>query len=442
MSYSGILISALALLPAANCVAFGGPAPTEATRALTGMSPVPTKGPSIVELKKRVLGSETCGFYSNDMDLPVTCGIGRTCIMYSSSSIGAVGCCDGSDFQKCGWATKCVDYDAVTAGSCGSACKSNTFIRKCTDALSPFCVTWTYPGDGVKDFGCTSDILSTYETIFFDATDTIFSSSTSLSLSTLSGNAVTGWGGAAAASSAGGNGATDTSVDSSSPTSPAGNNYGGGGSKTEKKKGVSIGLIAGVAIGALIIFAAIAGLIIFCCLKQKKKKALAANTAAIAAAQASRPQSQYNPAMQQQQMNQMQPPMPQTPQPANGEYFKPAQPMAQPMSPQPNYQQTQAEPQKFNYQQNVHEQPVVSNPPTPAPPYVQPYYAGPNGGQVPPMPSQSPAPMTPAGQYQQPQGGAHEVDAISMPVAPGQQAQGQPGQPVQHQPVYEIGGGR
>ncbi|KAF2477777.1 uncharacterized protein BDR25DRAFT_364743 [Lindgomyces ingoldianus] len=432
MQYPSTLISALALLPAVNCIAFGGPAPTQGTRAVTGSSPKPTNGPSLAELRRRAnVNPETCGFYSEDLDLPVTCGIGRTCMMFSSASIGAVGCCDGSDLQACGWATGCVDYQSLTAGNCNGACKSNSFIRKCTDSFSPYCVTWTYPGDGVKDFGCTDDILSTYETIFFDATDTLFSSSTSISLPTISGKAVTGWDGSSTnGGGASGTGtATETDTDTSNPTSAPSN--GGGGRKKTSKSKVSIGLIVGVAAGVFLLFLAIVAIIIFCCVKQKKKKKQElANQQAMAAAQASRPQSQYNPPMQHQQMAQMPPPMPQTPQPANNEYFKPG--MQHP--PQSPYQQ-QAEPQKFNYQQNVHEtqthSPSISNPPTPTPAYTQPYHV-PNG-VVPPMPAQSPGPYQP----REPTPGAHEVDAISMPHAPTPQ-----GQQPQHQPVYEIGSGR
>jgi hypothetical protein len=64
------LLGALALLPAVNCVAFGGPAPTETApiRVQEGWTPRPTKGPSIAELKKRQtnLYPETCGWIDGD----------------------------------------------------------------------------------------------------------------------------------------------------------------------------------------------------------------------------------------------------------------------------------------------------------------------------------------------------------------------------------------
>lgn len=63
------LLGALAALPAVHCVAFGGPAPTDIlpSRANKGWTPVPTKGPSIVELRKRQSsGPETCGFVDGE----------------------------------------------------------------------------------------------------------------------------------------------------------------------------------------------------------------------------------------------------------------------------------------------------------------------------------------------------------------------------------------
>jgi hypothetical protein len=56
------------LLPVVKGVAFGGPAPTEDTRALDGITPKPTLGPSINELSKRQtnLNPETCGWVDGD----------------------------------------------------------------------------------------------------------------------------------------------------------------------------------------------------------------------------------------------------------------------------------------------------------------------------------------------------------------------------------------
>jgi hypothetical protein len=69
MKYCQIL-SLVAAVPVAYGVAFGGPAPTDISpdRALEGTSPIPTRGPSVEELRKRQSFSEaTCGWVSGDL---------------------------------------------------------------------------------------------------------------------------------------------------------------------------------------------------------------------------------------------------------------------------------------------------------------------------------------------------------------------------------------
>lgn len=67
---SCVLLSLVAVLPAAYGVAFGGPEPTQVNpdRALDGMSPKPTNGPSFNELRKRQSGLyNTCGWLDGDI---------------------------------------------------------------------------------------------------------------------------------------------------------------------------------------------------------------------------------------------------------------------------------------------------------------------------------------------------------------------------------------
>ncbi|KAF2796575.1 hypothetical protein K505DRAFT_415632 [Melanomma pulvis-pyrius CBS 109.77] len=423
MQYYVALLGAIVVLPMTDSIAFGGPAPTATSpnRAVDGWSPKPTKGPSVAELRRRQtnLNPETCGWIDGDIDSALTCNIGRTCMLYTSSTVGMAGCCDGSDTQVCGWAESCIDYESYSAGGCNGNCELNDFIRKCSNIASPYCVTWTYPSDGVADYGCASDSFSTIQTVLQSASDTANSLTTSMSLPTLSGNAVTGIDGSstdtdtdtafATETTDGGIFGTATETDSFFAVPTIAPVSGGGSKKKATAKKVSISLIIGIVVGVLFLLFIIAALVIFLCVKKKKQRQLAANQQAIAAAQASRPQSQYPQQMQQQQ----QPPMPhQTPQPQYDGYFKPAGQQPPPQSPYTN----PSEPHKFNPQTQVHEYPV-SNPPTPAPPYVQPYYAA--GPNAPPMPMREPTP------------GTHEVDAISVPQAPGQQG-----------PVYEMGQGR
>lgn len=326
-------------------------------------------------------------------------------MLYKSAALGMAGCCAGRDTQNCGWASSCIDKKYYDAGNCGTNCKLNTFIRKCTDAIAPYCVTWTYPGNGIADYGCESTSSNTVFNVRQTATDSR-GDTTSTSLPTVAAAGIT------------------FSTSTSNTTT-----Y-----RTVKK--LAIGTIVGIVIAVLaLIFFAVVGV---CVLLKKRKKAkqLAQNAQIVATAQANRPQSQFNPGAPpppQQQMQQP-PPMPaQSPQPPLNGYFPP-----------PSQQD-----QKYGHTSvNVNEYAMtpISNPSTPAPAYAQPYvYQNQN---APPMPQQQ-------GQYQPPangahevaspvqqQGGfanantyptanrqAHEVDAISVPQGSGN-----------GKPVYEMGG--
>lgn len=70
MKYSAAIVGLIAALPAVQGIAFGGPAPTDTSpeRAQNGINPVPTKGPSVSELKRRQTNfyPETCGWVDGD----------------------------------------------------------------------------------------------------------------------------------------------------------------------------------------------------------------------------------------------------------------------------------------------------------------------------------------------------------------------------------------
>ncbi|KAH3962700.1 hypothetical protein HBI73_159580 [Parastagonospora nodorum] len=362
MRYSHVL-SLVAALPSTYAVAFGGPAPTDISpdRALEGTSPKPTRGPSVEELRKRQSSSQaTCGWVDGDISNALTCSVGRTCMLYKSAGLNMAGCCEGRDTQNCGWASSCVDFVSYSAGSCGSNCLIDPLVRKCTNAAAPYCVTWTYPSDGVEDFGCDSASTGSIITVRQTAQDG-FSGSTSTRLPTVTAGAVTETTG------------TSGSGTSGSYTTPS--------SRTSKK--LAIGAIIGIVLAVLgLAFLAIVGVCI--CMKRKKKqKQIAANAQLMANVQASRPESQFQPQMQMQQgPPQVMPP--QSPPPPMNGYFPP-----------PNPQE-----QKYTGHTSVQEykvSPVASNATTPAPAYVQPYMAS----NAPPMPHQ--------GQYQPPANGAHEV---------------------------------
>ncbi len=346
-------------------------------------------------------------------------------MLYKSGSVGMAGCCVGSDTQNCGWARSCVDYSAFKSGGCGGNCMMNSFVRKCTDAFSPYCVSFTYPSDSIADYGCAPSAVGSVYTVRQRATDD-FSATTTITLSTLSGKAVTGFD----ASTAGG-------------SQPTNDPYYDTPTHTAKK--IAVGLIVViVAVILVVIFVIVIG-VIFCLKKKKKQQQIAANAQAVAAAQANRPQSVYptqQPPMQQtQQPGGFVPPMPsQTPQPSNNGYFAP---------PGQNEQKPTGLTSAYEYPQTP-----ISNPSTPAPAYSQPY--GPPSGP-PPVPSM-PGQQNTQPYYSPPAGGVHEVGGgdVSRPspqqgASPIIQPQAQnfgPAEvhatsaPSNNGPVFEMGSGR
>lgn len=334
-------------------------------------------------------------------------------MLYTTAGFGMAGCCSSSNVQDCGWAKGCIDYKDYSAGKCDGDCMRNTFVRKCTSAAAPYCASWTYAHDDVKDYGCGTDSVSTYETVYQQATDTVYDESTSMALSTVSGKAVTGYADSSTASASASNTDTDTNTNGNPAQATSGpSNH---TTTTRRKKKIPLGLILGAAAAGLFVIALAIGLAIFFCVNAKKKKTLAANQQAITAAQANRAQSAHNQAAQ--PLLQQPPPQPQL---GMNDYFKP--PPQQQQQPYDPYNPP-ADPQKFNPQTQVHEYaaPPISNPGTPAPAYTQPYYA-----MTPPPPTQSPAPY----HNRELPSGVQEVEAVSMLHA-------QPG-PQSH--MYEMGG--
>lgn len=332
-------------------------------------------------------------------------------MLYTAGTVGMAGCCTAFDFQDCYWANTCMDYNTLMSGGCGSACMMNTFIRKCSNTLSPYCVSWTYPSDNVQDYGCGTDPVSTFETVLKDITDSYDSFTTSLFLPYVADSLVTGWESTAAASTTAiGKSRTIATVSDSSST-PSATAASSGSSGFH----VTIGLIVGIAAAVLIIIVVIAGLVIFCCMRRRQKKQQVANAAALAVAAASRPQSQHysNQPMQQQPM--APPPMP-------------AQQPQQPQQ-QPGYEYfNQPDETKINSQIHAYAIPSpISNPPTPAPAYQTPFPV-PNAAYV-PSPTAS---LAPDHGIRPPTAGAVEVAAISVPHTPGG-GQG---------PVFEMGPGK
>ena len=180
--------------------------------------------------------------------------------MLYTAGIGVAGCCDGTNTQDCGWATSCVDAAAYRASSCGSSCLLNNLIRKCTQTTAAHCITFSYPSDNILYYGCDADSDSTVSSVLKHATDNV-GATTSITLPTVAANSVI--------------------------TDP------GGGTTYRKTKKIAIGLIVGIVLVALFVIFCIAIGILFFFKKKKKQRQIAASAQAIAAVQATRPESRY-----------------------------------------------------------------------------------------------------------------------------------------------------
>jgi cbb3-type cytochrome oxidase subunit 3 len=284
-------------------------------------------------------------------------------MLYKSASLGMAGCCGGGDTQNCGWASACVNYQNYVGGNCGTNCILNTLIRKCTNVASPYCVTWTYPSDGIADYGCDDTSTNTIYTIRQTAKDTA-GGTTSTRLPTAAAGAV---------------------------NIPTGSSSNTTNHKVAKK--LAIGAIIGIVVAVLAIFFFVAVGVFMFMKKKKKQKQIAANAQIVADMQANGPQASYQqPPPPPQQMQHPTPMQNQSSQPTGNGYFAP-----------PNQQPGE---QKFNPHNSVHEYAMtpISNPTTPAPMYAQPY-----GSPAPPMPQQYTA------QYQAPANGAHEIPSPMTP---------------------------
>jgi hypothetical protein len=337
----------------------------------------------------------------------VGCGTGRTCALYTAGGGGGMaGCCAADDTQDCGWAYDCVPYASWFMNEYDTAYDSNSFVRMCTDTASPYCVTWAYPSVDGAAYACVeSDVgVVTVEQSAEDAESVYF-----ITLPTYSGLAVTGWD------------VELSSVESDEPsillstsvaptssdletTSPALSTVPSSRSSSTSSSSSSttttpvpqlahkktpVAVIAGAVIGGLAVLFLLGAALLLLCVKRRKARQHAANQT-ILDAQHAPPPSQYNQAE-----------------------YKPVPMQSPPLQPQtyfaPQDQKTYYQPTTQAHQHGL-QSPVLSSPPTPAPPYVQAYRAAPNA----------------------PAEGAHEVDATTTAqMRPGQQ----PG-------VFEMGSGK
>ncbi|KAI8963354.1 hypothetical protein F5Y11DRAFT_149327 [Daldinia sp. FL1419] len=160
------LLSAAALVAAVQAVALDGK-PSEPTQASTPdptfQRPKITLPPSIQDLAKRQNGQtvlvgpdNTCGYFDGRPGAVFSCnGKGVTCALVTTSTYGAVACCDDTG---CGLRVACIDYkEFLYSSACDNGCIQDTYTVKCTRSTAPYCGTVTF-SSGIVDYYC--DTLS------------------------------------------------------------------------------------------------------------------------------------------------------------------------------------------------------------------------------------------------------------------------------------------
>ncbi|KAI1084411.1 hypothetical protein F5B20DRAFT_576550 [Whalleya microplaca] len=289
------LFAAATFITAVQALAFDGklPKPTSAFElSPTTQQPEITKAPDVRELAKRQNGQtvligpdNTCGFVDGRAGAAYSCnGASVTCALVTTSSVGAVACCDD---DECGIRVDCVDYiDFYSRSACNNGCVQDTFTVKCTNILAPYCGTVTF-FSGIVDYYCDTLTDSTpqqlYTTYSGERDGRSFTPVVvTLSGATSIGNSV----GTGRTLGSGYDDATSTDADSSTATtagSRGGSTTGSSGSSGSKSS-TNIGAIVGGVVGGVVALALI-GLGIFFLVRHNQKKKQAAAAAAAAAGQ-------------------------------------------------------------------------------------------------------------------------------------------------------------
>jgi hypothetical protein len=154
---------------------------------------------------------------------------------------------------------KCYDYADYKGAKCLGACLSNTFHRVCTDVASPYCLSWTYPGPAVRDYGCGTASHSTWLTIEGVIQD-VYAGTNTASLPYIPAAAtVTGWElkqGTGTATSSRYKYNTGTSLPS-----------------TQASRTVSIAVVVAIIVVVVLGFCCAGGLVAWFCVRSKKNVA-------------------------------------------------------------------------------------------------------------------------------------------------------------------------
>ncbi|KAI1106742.1 hypothetical protein F4804DRAFT_299716, partial [Jackrogersella minutella] len=295
------LLSAAVLITAVQALAFDGK-PAQPTNGLipnpTFQYPEITLPPSIHELAKRQSGQtvligpdNTCGYFEGRAGAVYSCnGEDVTCALVTTSTYGAVACCDGSD---CGLRVACVDYlDYYSSSACDDGCAQDTFTVKCTHKSAPYCGTVTF-FSGISDYYCDTLSASTPQQLYTTYSgETDGRSFTPVAVS-IDEDSSTGTH-AASSTEASSDDETATSDSSAGATSltnsgSSSSSSSSGSNSSSKKSSTNVGAIAGGVVGGVAGLALI-GLGIFFLIRHNSKKSKDA-----AAAAAGAPQMQQGP---------------------------------------------------------------------------------------------------------------------------------------------------
>ncbi|OBT68096.1 hypothetical protein VE03_01530 [Pseudogymnoascus sp. 23342-1-I1] len=235
----------------------------------------------------------TCGYFNARPGAPLHCGTDNTCFMFSSAGgNGYIGCCpiDGN-FDGCGFRTNCMDAVDIKNGTlCDSGCLHDTYTLKCTETSAPYCAVGTWPMNGVSDYFCDSEQVTTTQTLYTTyrgQTDNTWFTTTisdnSLSTSSTSTSDDSGVNPPQTTSSD--SGALDANPSSGSDSGSTTNH------STSTKKKTPIGPIVGGVIGGVAVLAGV-GLLIFFLLRRKRAAAAASGAAGTSTTPAAAPAPQ------------------------------------------------------------------------------------------------------------------------------------------------------
>ncbi|KAI9889787.1 MAG: hypothetical protein M1814_004989 [Vezdaea aestivalis] len=274
---TGVAIALSYLTCSTNAIAFPGPKPTEAAILKLGLaSPNPqvTSAPEVSKalLRPRAAGDNTCGFESGLPDGEYTCNnVARTCYFFTTAGVGARGCCSGDDLVNCGWLVDCIGlYDTASPRA------TDSFTLQCTNSNRPYCQSFTFPGNGVKDYGCGSVLDSTYRTILTTSIGQVKSAS---SVAIVTSKNVIKSKTIAIADPVSESGSSSSSSSSTSTSGPGPTST---LSSSEEKSKAPVGAIVGGVVGGLAFLGFLAAIVIFLLMRQKKKRAASDPTAAAA----------------------------------------------------------------------------------------------------------------------------------------------------------------